>query len=166
LRPAFSSNEATMTQLWRWYGIAGAAIVLGCATAFVYASLPEEESLRDGHIVVGGVDYGAPGRKAFENIVEAEGLVGSDEIAALGPKAYQEVRDVAQLYCSLRAKHAGMDPDDLVLLATEAFDERYWRAKSPTETVLRDAAAAEASKYWCPPGYVDASLTPPPKRME
>jgi hypothetical protein len=155
-----------MTRLWRWYGIMGAAIVLGCAAAFVYAALPDEESLRDGHIFVHGVDYGAPGEKAFENVVEAEGLVGSDEIAALGPKAYQEVRDVARLYCSLRAKHPGMDPEDLVLLSSEAFDERYARAKSPVETVLRDAAAAEASKYWCPSGYVDASLTPPPKRVE
>ncbi|HUO94343.1 MAG TPA: hypothetical protein VMU22_15565 [Rhizomicrobium sp.] len=155
-----------MTHLWRWYGMSGAAIVLGCAAAFIVGSMPEPTYVRAGHVVVHGVDYGAPGEKAFENVVAAEGLVGSDELAALGPKAYQEVRDVAQLYCSLRAKHAGIDPDDLVVVATEDFNERYARAKSPTETVLRDAAAAEAAKYWCPPGYVDASIAPPPKRME
>jgi hypothetical protein len=155
-----------MTRLWRWYGMGGAAVVLGCAIAFVVASMPEHSYVRGGHVVVHGVDYGMPGKKAFESVVDAEGLVGSDELAALGPRAYQEVRDVAQLYCSLRAKHAGIDPDDLVIVTTEAFNERYARAKSPTESVLRDAAAAEAAKYWCPSGYVDAGLTPPPRRME
>ncbi|HTW34574.1 MAG TPA: hypothetical protein VMD53_08145 [Rhizomicrobium sp.] len=155
-----------MTQIWRWYGVCGAAIIIGCAAAFFYKEIPEPDFIRDGHVVVGGVDYGAPGEKAFQRIVEAEGLVGSDEIAAVGPKAYAEVRDVAQLYCALRARHAEMNADDMVLLATEAFNERYARAKSATEAILRDAAAAEAAKYWCPSGYIDASLAPPPKRVD
>lgn len=155
-----------MTRLWRWYGVCGAAIVIGCGAAFLYAAMPMSGFIQDGHVVVNGVDYGAPGEKAFQRVVEAEGLVGSDEVAAIGPKAYAEVRVMAQLYCSLRAKHIEMNSDDIVLLATEAFSERYARAKSATEAVLRDAAASEASKYWCPSGYIDASLTPPPKRFE
>jgi hypothetical protein len=155
-----------MIRLWRWYGVCGVAIVAGCAAAFLRAEMPETNFIQDGHVVFNGVDYGAPGEKAFQGIVEAEGLVGSDEIAAVGPKAYGEVRAVAQLYCALRAKHIEMNSDDIVLLATEAFNERYARAKSATEAVLRDAAAAEAAKYWCPSGYIDASLTPPPKRFD
>jgi hypothetical protein len=155
-----------MIRLWRWYGVCGAAIVTGCAAAFFYSEMPAPDFIRDGHVVINGVDYGAPGEKAFQRVVEAEGLVGSDEVAAVGPKAYAEVRAVAQLYCALRVRHAGMDSDDLVLLATEAFNERYARAKSPTEAVLRDAAASEAGKYWCPAGYIDASLTPPQKRFD
>jgi hypothetical protein len=155
-----------MIRLWRWYGVCGAAIVTGCAAAFFYAQMPPPNFIQDGHVVVNGVDYGAPGERAFQKAVEAEGLIGSDEVAAVGPKAYAEVHAVAQLYCSLRAKHAGMNSDDLVLLAAEAFNERYARVKSETEAVLRDAAASEAAKYWCPSGYIDASLTPPPKRFD
>jgi len=155
-----------MIRLWRWYGVGGAAIVAGCAAAFLCAEMPAPDFIQDGHVVVNGVDYGAPSEKAFEGVVEAEGLVGSDEIAAVGPKAYAEVRDVARLYCSLRAEHIEMNADDIVPLATEAFSERYARAKSATEAILRDAAAAEASKYWCPSGYIDAGLTPPPKRFD
>lgn len=155
-----------MVGVWRWYGVCGAAIVLGCAAAFVKAEMPVPDFIQDGHVVVSGVDYGAPGEKAFQRVVEAEGLVGSDEVAAIGPGAYDEVREVGQLYCSLRAKHVEMNADDIALLATEAFSERYARAKSATEAVLRDAAAAEAGKYWCPAGYIDASLAPPPKRVD
>lgn len=155
-----------MIRLWQWYGVCGAAIVTGCAAAFFYAEMPAPDFIRDGHVVINGVDYGAPGEKAFQSVVEAEGLVGSDEVSAVGPKAYVEVRDVARLYCSLRARHIEMNADDVVLLATEAFNERYARAKSPTEATLRDAAAAEAAKYWCPTGYIDASLTPPQKRFD
>jgi hypothetical protein len=155
-----------MIRLWRWYGVCGVAIVAGCAAAFVHAKLPAPDFIRDGHVVVNGVDYGAPGEKTFQNVVEAEGLVGSDEVAAVGPKAFAEVRDVAQLYCALRARHADMNSDDMVLLATEAFSERYARAKSATEAILLEAAASEAGKYWCPSGYIDASLTPPSRKFE
>ena len=155
-----------MTRLWRWYGVCGAAIVIGCLAAFVHAAAPPPDFIEDGHVVVNGVDYGAPGEKAFRSVVEAEGLVGSDEVAAVGPKAFDEVRAVAQLYCSLRAKHAEVSADDMVMLATEAYSERYARAKSATEAVLRDAAASEAGKYWCPAGYIDASLSAPPKRFD
>ena len=155
-----------MIRLWRWYGVCGVAIVAGCAAAFVRAEMPVPDFIQDGHIVLGGVDYGAPGEKAFQRVVEAEGLIGSDEVAAIGPKVYTEVRDVARLYCALRAKHVEMNSDDVVLLATEAFSERYARAKSPTEAILLEAAASEAGKYWCPSGYIDASLTPPPKRLD
>jgi hypothetical protein len=155
-----------MNRLWRWYGVCGAAIVIGCAAAFISAEVPAPDFLEDGHVVVNGIDYGRPGEKAFRRVVEAEGLVGSDEIATVGPKAYDEVRDVAQLYCSLRARHAEVSADDMVMLATEAYSERYARAKSATEAILRDAAASEAGKYWCPAGYIDASLTAPAKRLD
>jgi hypothetical protein len=155
-----------MIRLWQWYGVCGAAIVTGCAAAFFYAERPAPDFIHDGRVVINGVDYGAPGEKAFQSVVEAEGLVGSDEVAAVGPRAYVEVRDVAQLYCSLRARHVEMNSDDVVLLATEAFNERYARAKSATEAILLEAAASEAGKYWCPAGYIDASLTPPQKRFD
>jgi hypothetical protein len=150
-----------MTQIWRWCGACGVAIVAGCVAAFLYAGAPAHDFIKHGHVVVNGIDYGAPGEKAFRSVVEAEGLVGSDEIHAVGRAAYGEVHDVAQLYCSLRAQHSELDAEDLVSVATEAFNERYARAKSTTEAVLREAAADEASKYWCPSGYIDAGLAPP-----
>jgi hypothetical protein len=150
-----------MTQFWRWCGACGLAIVAGCFAAFFFAAVPDDDSIQGGHVVFNGTDYGAPGEKAFQRVVEAEGLVGSDEVRAIGRAAYSEVHDVAQLYCSLRARHSEIDAEDLVPVATEAFNERYARARSTTEAVLREAAAAEASKYWCPAGYIDAGLAAP-----
>lgn len=150
-----------MTQIWRLCGACGAAIVLGCIAAFFFAATPDEDFIRNGHVVLNGTDYGAPGEKTFQSVVAAEGLVGSEELRAMGRAAYGEVHDVAQLYCSLRAQHSEIDAEDMVPVATEAFNERYARARSTTEAVLREAAAAEASKYWCPAGYIDAGLAAP-----
>lgn len=133
----------------------------GCVAAFFFAAAPGDDVLKDGHVVFNGTDYGTPGEKAFQSVVTAEGLVGSDEIHAIGHAAYNEVHDVAQLYCSLRARHSEITAEDMVSVTTEAFSERYARAKSATEAVLREAAAAEASKYWCPAGYIDAGLAAP-----
>jgi len=150
-----------MTQIWRWCGACGVAIVAGCVAAFFFVATPDQDFIKDGHVVVNGTDYGAPGEKAFLKVVQAEGLVGSDELRAIGRAANAEVHDVAQLYCSLRAQHSEINAEDMVPVATEAFNERYARARSTTEAVLREAAASEASKYWCPSGYIDAGLAAP-----
>jgi hypothetical protein len=157
-----------MTRIWSLCGVCGVAIIAGCMAAFIFAAAPDPDFIRNGHVVVNGTDFGAPGEKAFLGVVEAEGLVGSDELRAIGRAAYGEVHDVAQLYCSLRAQHSELDAEELVPVATEAFNERYARARSTTEAVLREAAAAEAAKYWCPSGYIDAGLAAPaiPRRRQ
>lgn len=151
-----------MTQYWRWFGVGGVAIIVICATKFFLAKAPtDDEFIRDGHVVVNGVDYGAPGEKAFESAIAAEGLIGPQEVATVGLGVFREVHDVAQLYCSIRAKNPDVSAPNMIEMTTEAFHEHYQPATSATDAMIRDAAAAEAAKFWCPSGYISTAQLPP-----